>query len=34
LMDENKSTIELADWMEPIKMSEYYSIMEAMCEES
>lgn len=32
LSDKNKETIELADWMEPIKMSEYYAIQEAMGE--
>jgi hypothetical protein len=32
LMDENKSCLELAAWMEPIKMSEYYLIQEAMAE--
>jgi hypothetical protein len=29
-MDENKDDIQLADWMEPIKMSEYYAIKEAL----
>jgi hypothetical protein len=30
LMDENKDYIQLADWMYPIKMSEYYAIQEAI----
>jgi hypothetical protein len=30
LMDENKDDIQLADWMEPLKMSEYYAIQEAI----
>ena len=32
LMDENKSSFELASWMEPIKMSTYYAIQEAITE--
>lgn len=30
LLDEYKDSLELPDWMVPIKMSEYYSIQEAM----
>jgi hypothetical protein len=29
LMDEHKSELNLADWMEPIKLSEYYAIQES-----
>jgi hypothetical protein len=32
LMDEHKTTLDLPDWMERIKMSEYYAIQEALSE--
>lgn len=32
LSDKNANELKLADWMEPIKMSEYYTIMEAVNE--
>ena len=32
LMDEHKSSLILADWMQPIKMSEYYAIQESIAE--
>jgi hypothetical protein len=32
LKDNNRTDIELAEWMEPLKMSEYYAIQEAMSE--
>ena len=32
LSDEHKETLELPDYMEPLKMSEYYAIKEQICE--
>ena len=32
LMDEDKETLSLADWMIPMKMSEYYAVQEAIKE--